>query len=409
MIAPFNAKAKRWLEGRKNNFEKLHVAFGENRNPVIWMHCASLGEFEQGRPLIESLKKVYPSYKILLTFFSPSGYEVQKNYQYADYVFYLPVDTKKNAALFLEITKPSLILFIKYEFWYYHLKEAKERKIPLLLVSAIFRKEQPFFRWYGSLYKKMLHFFTYFFVQNEVSLALLRSLNLDNVVVNGDTRFDRVMEIADYFEPIEVIEQFCKNYPVIVGGSTWLEDDEELDHFVNTHPEIRFIIAPHNIESDRINDCKTLYKNSVLFSEYEPSDIKHQTSDIPNQSSAINTLIIDNIGMLSRLYAYSTICYVGGAFGGDGVHNVLEAAVYGKPVVLGPTYEKYAEAIELIDAGGGFTIENALELEEIFNDLLNDNALYAKASKSSMDYVKSKTGATEKVLHFIQEKRLLTN
>jgi 3-deoxy-D-manno-octulosonic-acid transferase len=248
----------------------------------------------------------------------------------------------------------------------------------------------------------MLQFFTYFFVQNEASLALLHSLHLDNAVVSGDTRFDRVMEIANHFEPIETIAHFCKNYPVIVAGSTWLEDDEELDHFVNTHPGIRFLIAPHNIQEDRINDCKTLYKNAVLYSDYHKSDISHQTS-------AINTVIIDNIGMLSRLYAYATVCYVGGAFGGDGVHNVLEAAVYGKPVVFGPIYDKYAEAVELIDAGGGFTIENALELEDIFNDLLNDKALYAKAAQSSDDYVKSKRGATARVLQFIQEKRLLTN
>jgi 3-deoxy-D-manno-octulosonic-acid transferase len=402
LIAPFNPKAKLWVEGRKNIFEKLQQKFEANNSPVIWVHCASLGEFEQGRPVIESLKKIYPSHKILLTFFSPSGYQVRKNYEHADVVSYLPVDTKKNAEIFFNITKPSLILFIKYEFWFYFLSEAKTRNIPLLSVSAIFRKDQPFFHWYGSLHKKMLNSFTCFFVQNEASLKLLHSLNFNNVILSGDTRFDRVSEIADNFQPIEIINLFCKNYPVIVAGSTWLEDDEELDHFANTHPEIRFIIVPHDVQSERIEECKKLYKNSIEFSA-----ISNERSAMNYQLSAINTLIIDNVGMLSRLYAYATICYVGGAFGGDGVHNVLEGAVYGKPVVFGPTYEKYFEAVELIDAGGAFTVDGQLELEEIFNDLLNDKSLYTKSSNASAAYVKSKTGATENVIHFIQEKRLL--
>jgi 3-deoxy-D-manno-octulosonic-acid transferase len=402
LIAPFNAKAKLWIEGRNNVFENLKNAFEGNNSPVIWVHCASLGEFEQGRPVIERLKKLYPSHKILLTFFSPSGYEVRKNYEFADIVSYLPIDTKKNAETFFNITNPSLILFIKYEFWFYYLTEAKTRNISLLSISAIFRKDQPFFHWYSSLHKKMLHCFTYFFVQNETSLKLLHSININNVILSGDTRFDRVSEIANNFQPIDIINLFCKNYPVIVAGSTWLEDDEELDHFVNTHPEIRFIIVPHDVQSERIEECKKLYKNSI-----ELSAISKEKAAMHFQLSAVNTLIIDNIGMLSRLYSYAAICYVGGAFGGDGVHNVLEAAVYGKPVVFGPTYEKYFEAVELIDAGGAFTIDGALELEETLNDLLNDKNLYATSSLASAAYVKSKIGATENIIHFIQEKRLL--
>ncbi len=400
LIAPFNEKSKLWIEGRKNIFERLNKVFKENNEQIIWVHCSSLGEFEQAIPLLEMFKKNYPSYKILLTFFSPSGYEAKKNSALADHIFYLPFDSKKNAETFLNTIKPSLVCFIKYEFWYYYLIEIKQRNIPLLLISANFRKEQPFFKWYGSFHKKMLHCFSYLFVQNNLSFNLLNSIHFHNTLISGDTRFDRVSEIEEKFEPIDLIEKFCKNFPVIVAGSTWLEDDEELDHFANTHAEIRFIIVPHDVQKERIDECKKLYKNSILFSEYAETLHYNQT---------INTLIIDNVGMLSRLYFYATICYVGGAFGGDGVHNILEAAVYGKPVVFGPEYEKYIEATELIDAGGAFTIDGALELEATFNDFFNDKILYEKAANASLNYVKNNTGATKKIMQYIQEKRLLTN
>lgn len=405
LISSKNAKAKLWLQGRENIIEKLKMAFEQNTSKVVWMHCSSLGEFEQGRPVLESLKTQYPQYKFLLTFFSPSGYEVRKNYEQADWIFYLPMDSAKNATAFFDIVQPSLILFVKYEFWFYYLNEAKKRSIPLLLVSGIFRENQIFFKWYGSFYKQMLNCFTHLFVQNEDCVALLRSIDIKaNVSISGDTRFDRVLEIAQQFKPIESVEHFIGDSKVIVAGSTWTEDDEELDHYANTHSTIKFIIAPHVIENERLMECLSLYKNSILFSEWKNLSAADQL-----QKHDKNVLIIDNIGMLSKLYAYATICYVGGAFGSDGVHNVLEAAVYGKPVVFGPEYEKFAEAIELIEADGAISINNALELEQELNTLLTDATDYDSMCKNAIDYVKSKSGATKHLLQFVQENRLLTN
>ena len=400
-----NQKARLWLAGRRNIFKKLATAFHKNEAPVIWMHCASLGEFEQGLPVLENLKKQYPSYCLLLTFFSPSGYEVRKNYKGADHIFYLPIDSPSHANRFLNIVQPSLILFVKYEFWYYYLHEAKHRNIPLLLVSGIFRKDQAFFKWYGGMYRKILSYFSYFFVQNQSSADLLHGIGLhEQVMVSGDTRFDRVISISADFEPLSLINDFCKDHSVIVAGSTWTEDDEELDHFANTHSSVRFIIAPHMIEEERLKECLSLYKNSILYSEYEK--LLEHGSTIP---ANIHVLIIDNVGMLSRLYHYATICYVGGGFGYDGIHNILEAAVYGKPVVFGPEYEKYFEADELIDCGGAFSIEDALELEKLLEELLEEKELYQTAAKASMQYVQNKRGATGKVMQYIQENLLLIN
>jgi 3-deoxy-D-manno-octulosonic-acid transferase len=266
-------------------------------------------------------------------------------------------------------------------------------------VSGIFRKNQPFFKNYGSFHRKMLKAFTHFFVQNKYSSTLLRSINISNVSVCGDTRFDRVLTIAERFEPIDAIHQFCSGHKVIVAGSTWSEDDEELNHFANTNNEIRFIIAPHDINTDRLEECQKLYKRSVLYSSF----VKNPAL------SSINTLIIDNIGMLSRLYNYATICFIGGAFGEDGVHNVLEAAVYYKPIVFGPIFSKYAEAVELIDSGGAFSIHNAITLEKTLNTLFNNEEKYLNAANAAGNYVRSNTGATEKIMNYIQEKRLLTN
>jgi 3-deoxy-D-manno-octulosonic-acid transferase len=398
LISPFNPKARLWLLGRKNILERMQQAIDPS-TPTIWFHCASLGEFEQGRPVMERLKHLYPTHKILLTFFSPSGYEVRKDYDGADYIFYLPVDTKRHATALFNIAKPALVVFIKYEFWFYYLQEAHARNIPLLLVSGIFRKDQPFFKWYGSLHRKMLQSFSWLLVQNEDSAALLSTIQLTkNVLVTGDTRFDRVIEIANQFKPIDAIEQFCGTHNVLVAGSTWLEDDKELDHYANTRGDIRFIIAPHNINQLRLDECKKWYKNSIRFSELKfPLD------------PSINTLIIDNIGMLSRLYKYATVSVIGGGFGADGVHNVLEAAVYGCPVVFGPEYDKYIEAIELVESGGGISVDTALELEKVLDELMQKGPEYQLASRASYQYVQDKKGATESIIQFIQEKRLLTN
>ena len=398
LASPFNRKAKLWLDGRKNIFEKLQAAI-DHPQPIVWMHCSSLGEFEQGRPLIEKVKQQYPAYKILITFFSPSGYEVCKNYEHADYVFYLPMDSANNAKHFITIVQPTLIIFVKYEFWHHYLHEAKARNIPTLLISSIFRKSQPFFKSYGNFYRKMLSCFTHIFVQNEESVLQLQSIQFEkDVTIVGDTRFDRVIEIAEKAEPILVLENFLKNKEVIVAGSTWLEDDKELAHFVNTMMDIMFIIAPHNIEKERLQECLKIYKRAALFSTI--------SKGIP---ASTNAIVIDNIGLLSRLYKYATIAYVGGGFGGDGVHNVLEPAVYGKPVVFGPEYEKYFEAIELVDTKGATTVESVIELEATFVRLLKKDNEYDQCCKAAKEYVYSKRGATDKLLQFIQANRLLTN
>jgi len=400
-----NKRAMLWLEGRRGIFKKLAAAFHKNTDAVIWMHCSSLGEFEQGLPVLESIRKHYPGYKILLTFFSPSGYEVRKSYKGVDHIFYLPMDSPSHASQFLNIVQPALVIFIKYEFWFYYLQEARQRNIPLLLVSGIFRKDQPFFRWYGGIHRKMLSFFTCLFVQNQTSAELLQSIGLPaQVILSGDTRFDRVIEIAKRFEPFSVIDYFCGNQETIVAGSTWTEDDEELDHFTNTHPSVKCIIAPHDIETERLHECLLLYKHSVLYSVYEAAYSSGKA--VPENT---NVLILDNVGMLSKLYHYATICYVGGGFGDDGIHNILEAAVYAKPVIFGPVYDKYFEAAELLDCGGAITINDALELESVLKELLENKEMLESASKASGEYVKSKAGATEKIMRFIQEKRLLIN
>jgi len=399
LASPFNNKAKLWVKGRENVLKKMKSVI-KREDQIIWMHCSSLGEFEQGRPVLEKLKDHYTSYKILLTFFSPSGYEVRKNYTGADYIFYLPADSSKNARTFYDIINLKLIIFVKYEFWYYYLQEARKQHLPLLLISAIFRKEQPFFSRYGAFHRSMLSCFTHLFVQNEQSVLLLKRIGFnENVTLSGDTRFDRVIEIAEQAQSNLLIENFCANSSVIVAGSTWLEDDKELAHYVNTRSSIKFIIAPHNIDLSRLDECKTLYKKSIFYSSLNAS----------TSTENINTIIVDNVGMLSSLYKYSTISYIGGGFGEDGVHNVLEAAVYGKPVVYGPEYEKFIEASELIECGGGVSINNALELESTFDHLLTNQADFDQRSQASAKYVYSKQGATEKILDFIYKNRLLTN
>ncbi|HEY6504231.1 MAG TPA: glycosyltransferase N-terminal domain-containing protein, partial [Chitinophagaceae bacterium] len=376
----FDGKAKKWVAGRKNIFDRLEKSIPEN-DPVIWMHCASLGEFEQGRPVLEKLRSQFPNYKFLLTFFSPSGYEVQKNYKGADWVFYLPVDGPRNAKRFLEIVKPSLVIFVKYEFWYYYLKKIKYRNIPLLLVSALFRKDMSFFKWYGSLQRKMLSRFDHLFVQNESSKKLMDEIGLAGIcTVSGDTRFDRVIEIAEKFQPIPVIEEFIGTSKTIIAGSTWKEDEEVLQKTfsVLNDPSLKLIIAPHEINEAHLNELKKLFAESILFSQLATGNRKPVTS---------NVLIIDNIGMLSRLYRYGYITFVGGAFRKSGVHNVLEAAVYGRPVLYGPEYKKYSEAVELISSGGGTCVHNADECTRVIRSFLQNEKEYKSCSERSLHYV----------------------
>jgi len=353
---------------------------------------------------MEIIKREFPSYKIVLTFFSPSGYEVMKDYRGADHVFYLPMDSPVNAKKFLDPVNPSLVLWVKYEYWFYYLAEIKKRNIPVLLISGIFRKKQPFFKWYGEIWRKMLESFTHFFVQNTESQQLLSTIGFtENVSLNGDTRFDRVLEIADHFTAVPGIAEFCGNSQVIVAGSTWEEDEIELLHFVNVHKQVKFIIAPHEIDKANLKDVKEEFPDSIFYSELNN---EQRTTD----SGQPNVLIIDNIGMLSRLYKYATVAYVGGGYGADGVHNVLEAAVYSKPVVFGPVYEKFDEATGLINAGGAVSIDGGpVKLENILNNLLQDEAARKKMGEAAQQFVNENAGASKKIIQFIQEKRLLTS
>ena len=421
IAALFNVKAQKWVKGRRNIFDILEASIAGN-GKVIWVHCASLGEFEQGRPVIEKLRTNYPNYKLLLTFFSPSGYEIRKGYNGVDWVFYLPMDGPKNAKRFLQIIKPSLVIFVKYEFWYYYLKEINDSDTPLLLISALFRERSIFFKWYGGLQRKILSFFDHLFVQNETSKRLLDSIGLgDKSCVCGDTRFDRVIEIAEKFTPLPAIEKFIGYNKTIVAGSTWPQDEQVLQATIITinDPSLKLIIAPHEINKEHITQIQKLFPNSILYSKLSidnaqltesrghPLDNQQSSSNIQHPASR-NTLIIDNIGILSSLYHYAYITYIGGGFG-KGIHNTLEAAVYGKPVLFGPVYKKFQEAIDLVNNGGAISINNPEDCIAAIQTLIQDEKAYAGSCEKSKDYVYANRGATHKIMKFIQEKRLLTN
>lgn len=346
--------------------------------------------------MLEQLKKDHPGISILITFFSPSGYEVQKDYPGADHVFYLPADSARNAKKFIDLVKPKLVLWVKYEFWHHYLRQLKTRGIPVLLVSGAFRPGQPFFAWYGQFWRNMLQCFTWCFVQNEPSLQLLRTAGIQNASLAGDTRFDRVIAIAENFTEVPGIRDFCGDHTVIVAGSTWEDDEAEWVHFVKANPGLRFIIAPHEIDKENVRYVKKEFPGSVLYSELAA-----------NPGS--NCIIIDNIGMLSRLYKYAHITYVGGGFGYDGIHNILEAAVYGRPVLFGPETDRNLEAVELEEKGGGLVIENALELERELNRLLGNAGELKEMSDAARDFVYSNAGATQRITGYIQENRLLTS
>ena len=400
------------MEGRRNIFSKIKAALNNNPAPIIWIHCSSVGEFEQGRPIIERIRAQGTGHRIVLTFFSPSGYEANKNYKGADFIYYLPLDSRKNAKEFLDIVQPSLVLWIKYEYWFHYLNEIRNRKINCLLISAVFRKDHSFFKWYGSLQRKMLSCFTHLFVQNDESKELLKTIAIENCTVSGDTRFDRVIEITERFEPIPLMEQFIGNSKTIVAGSTWKEDEAALKKSfeVIDDPNLKLIIAPHEVDMKHIDALKNLFTNSQKFSQLTGNRQPSVAEGLPKAMPATgNVLIIDNIGMLSRLYNYGYITYVGGGFTKDGIHNVLEAAVYGKPVVFGPNYKKYREAIELIDAKGAESFSSADELQHIFSSLLTRQEDWLQKSAAAKNYVLRNKGATENILRFIQEKRLLTS
>ncbi|MFD2161115.1 3-deoxy-D-manno-octulosonic acid transferase [Paradesertivirga mongoliensis] len=383
----FNPKAHLWLQGRKNLFEKISKEVDPN-SPSIWFHFASLGEFEQGRPVVECAKESYPAHKIIITFFSPSGYELRKNYKKADHIFYLPLDTNKNAERFVQLINPSLAIFTKYEFWYYFYNELNQRNIPLIVISAIFRESQPFFKWYGGLNRKLLSFVNHFFVQDENSKKLLSGINIHSVTVSGDTRFDRVAENAGNPKTFDEVQSFCADAKVFVAGSTWPEDEKIIAALFGQYPSWKFIIAPHEIKEEKINSLIGMAGSSVRYSR-----LKNTTETNPQ------VLIIDNIGMLSALYQYADIAYIGGGFG-VGIHNTLEAAAFGVPVIFGPNYQRFREARALIERRAGFTIKNAADLNAIMMKL-QEPSERGRAGEMAKLYVETEKGATGKIMEYI--------
>jgi 3-deoxy-D-manno-octulosonic-acid transferase len=399
LASRWNAKAKLWVDGRKNWQVVLEQKFNPSKNEkILWVHCASLGEFEQGRTIIEKIKSQYPNSKVVLTFFSPSGLEVKREYKAADVVMYLPEDSKANADSFLNIVQPSLAIFVKYEFWNSYLTELHKRNIETILISGIFRNTQPFFQWWGGFYRNMLQYFSHLFVQNQNSAHLLAAVNItNNVTVCGDTRFDRVIELKEQWQPVAAIEPFIQtNKKILVAGSTWKEDEELIALWFERHQnEWQLIIAPHEVDKLHIDLLTKHFNKSILF-----SDLTSQNSE----SETFNCIIINSIGHLSRLYKYASACYVGGGFTKDGIHNTLEAAVYNKPVITGPNIRKYQEAIALKEAGGLLTVHNSDELETIIKTINFD-----EAGRKAGNYVNENAGATKAIMEYIQEKRLFTN
>lgn len=387
-MALFNPKMKLFVSGRKKVFETLSQKINTN-DKTIWFHAASLGEYEQGLPVIEKLKEKYPSYKIVVTFFSPSGYEIRKNNQVADATVYLPLDTKHNAKKFLKLVHPEMAFFIKYEYWPNYLNELKKANTPTFLISGIFREKQVFFKWYGGFYRKALNAFTYFFVQNEKSKKLLLQLNHTNVSVSGDTRFDRVATILEKDNTLDFIAAFKNNTPTIVIGSSWPKDEELLINYINsTSQKAKFIIAPHNIKTEQIQQLKnSITKRTVLFSEKENKNL-----------ADFDVFIIDTIGILTKIYSYADIAYVGGGFGNPGVHNILEPATFGVPIVIGPNFSHFAEAIDLMHLEGCVSISNTKELSETFENLLTDQITRKKKGGICESFVKKNKGATSLIL-----------
>ncbi|RKS25878.1 3-deoxy-D-manno-octulosonic-acid transferase [Flavobacterium endophyticum] len=387
-VAFFNPKMKLFVEGRKNVFKTLGNKI-QPKDKTIWFHSASLGEFEQGLPVMEKIRTLYPDHKIVLTFFSPSGYEVRKNSTVADVIVYLPLDTKSNAEKFLKLVHPEMAFFIKYEYWPNYLNGLKERSIPTYLFSGIFRKDQVFFKWYGGFYRKALTAFKQFFVQNESSKLLLQEIGFNNVKVSGDTRFDRVLKILERDNSLDFIEKFKNNQLTIVCGSTWPKDEVQLLDFINTNSfGVKFIIAPHNVKPEQISELKnSISKKTILFSELKNKNL-----------ADYDVFIIDTIGILTKIYSYADIAYVGGGFGTSGLHNILEPATFGIPIVIGPNYQKFSEAVALVNMGGCISVKNKKELEETLSLLIqNEDERFEKGHISST-FVQMNKNATEIIL-----------
>lgn len=388
LISPFNKKAKSFTSGRRGWQKKLTEQIVPGTR-YVWFHCASLGEFEQGRPVIEEFIAKYPNHKVAITFYSPSGYEIRKNYAHASVVLYLPADTKRNAKQFLDILNPELAFFIKYEFWHHFLSSLKHRSIPAYLISGIFRPEQPFFTsnpW-GSWFRSMLSCFDHIFVQDSISATLLNSAGFEDVSVAGDTRFDRVAAVAESSKPIEVVNKFAGQQKILIAGSTWKEDEELITEYILGHAKEKWIIAPHEVGKANVERLQQMLKNrAITLSAAEKDD-----------PSDYQVLIIDSIGKLSALYRYGRIAYIGGGFGA-GIHNILEAAAYGMPILFGTNYGKFREAKDLIEQGAAFSLTNAYDLNQTLSHLLNQPTEIDRLSRNAQDYVTENRGATHKIL-----------
>ncbi len=394
LLALFNPKMKLFVNGRKDVFSilKSKIALTDK---TIWFHAASLGEYEQGLPVIEKIKIQYPHHKIVITFFSPSGYEVRKNNTVVDVTVYLPLDTKSNAKQFLKLVHPEMVFFIKYEYWPNYLNELKKLQIKTYLISGIFRENQAFFKWYGGFYRNALKTFDYFFVQNESSKKLLQNINFNNVKISGDTRFDRVVSILERDNSLDFIQQFKDNKTTIVIGSSWPKDEALLINYINNSDEnIKFIIAPHNINASQISNLKLqITRSTILFSSIQTS------RDLSLQDH--NVFIIDTIGMLTKIYSYADIAYVGGGFGNPGVHNILEPATFGVPIIIGPNYSHFAEATALVHQEGCISITNQNELNEALDNLISNEDIRHEKGHICSTFVQMNKGATNVVLNHI--------
>jgi 3-deoxy-D-manno-octulosonic-acid transferase len=391
IIALFSPKMKLFVSGRKNVFSTLSQKINAD-DKTIWFHSASLGEYEQGLPVIEKIKEKYPSHKIVLTFFSPSGYEVRKNNIVADVTVYLPMDTKKNAKKFIKLVHPEMAFFIKYEYWPNYLNELKKLNTPTYLISGIFRENQLFFKWYGQFYRNALNTFTHFFVQNEASKKLLLQLGKTNISVSGDTRFDRVAAILEKDNTLDFISQFKNNTLTVVIGSSWPKDEDLLVEYINSNThDIKFIIAPHNIKNEQIQELKkSINKKTVLFSDKESKNL-----------ADFDVFIIDTIGILTKIYSYADIAYVGGGFGNPGVHNILEPATFGIPIIIGPNFSHFAEATDLVNLTACISITNSKELTHTFETLITDEIIRKKKGRICSEFVNKNKGATQLILENI--------
>jgi 3-deoxy-D-manno-octulosonic-acid transferase len=393
ILALFNTKMRFFYRGRKGVFSNLRKSISP-KDKTIWMHCASLGEFEQGRPILEKLKSQYPDYKLVLSFFSPSGFEIRKNYSGVDVIIYLPLDTKRNVKLFIDLVHPTIAIFVKYEFWPNLLNELKTRKITTLLVSGIFRKEQHFFKKNATRFRASLDAFSHFFVQNQTSVSLLQSIHYDNVTLSGDTRFDRVADIINQNKELPIIKEFSANAHVLVSGSTWSPDEKLLVNYIDKEAskDEKFIIAPHNIDKVGITRLQqAIQSKTQLYSKATVQNIKD-----------VKVLIIDSIGLLTSIYAYANVSFVGGGFG-TGIHNILEPATYGIPIIIGTNYQKFKEAQDLIDAKACFVIDSKERLTKQLKMFYIDNDYTIQSGLQSLNYIKENIGATSIIMKFINK------